>query len=770
MLQILKRYHKLIIVIMVVVAMIFYFQYVYSSNLLQQLNEEKAESSMEQIHTEFSWWMTDKKNIVKNSATFIGIVDNQQRILSYLEDTLAEHSELNALYYLSADNQMINASGFVPPADMDARERPWYRMAMEKQNLIITDAFLNVTEDDLIISIAMPVYNQQEQITGVVSADLSLLLISDMLATNTNISGSKSFLLDQNDFLIASSDPGISEAPYENQNMDTFSFEKMIIAGESGYLSSLPLNDQGWTLLFFVPSDYLLEPSNTLRAFMLASLLVFLITLLTFMFLQRKMITEPLIAMEKEKNEEIKIEKINFEALFKNSTDAIAIVDIQNRIMDINEKFTKLFQYTLEETKGIDIDTLIVTEEKINEAKSFTEDLFQEKVDSVETVRFDKFGNPKEVELKGVPIVLNGKIVGGYASYTDISQRKAAERETLYISYHDQLTGVYNRRYFENKLKEIDTPENLPLTIVMADLNGLKLANDAFGHALGDKLLVKTAEIIKDHLGEKDFVARTGGDEFIIVMPESDEEVGRDFINRVSQVIYDTYINSIDMSVSFGWDTKHTKEESIHDTLNKAENYMYKRKLSEGPSMVSSTIKIIINTLHEKNERERQHSERVSKICMDIGEAMGFDKEQLSVLNLVGLMHDIGKIGIDENILNKEGKLTKEEYEEIKKHPEIGYRILSSTNEMSDLAIFTLSHHERWDGTGYPKGIKGLDIPLVSRILAIADAFDAMTSGRPYRDPQTVEFAVSELKKGSGTQFDPTIVEIFTEKVLQKYI
>jgi HD-GYP domain-containing protein (c-di-GMP phosphodiesterase class II) len=155
---------------------------------------------------------------------------------------------------------------------------------------------------------------------------------------------------------------------------------------------------------------------------------------------------------------------------------------------------------------------------------------------------------------------------------------------------------------------------------------------------------------------------------------------------------------------------------------------------------------------------------------MEIGKAIGFDSEQLSVLNLVGLVHDIGKIGINENILNKAGPLTEAEYEEMKRHPQIGYRILSSTNEMSDLAFYTLCHHERWDGKGYPKGIKGVEIPMVSRIIAVADAYDAMTSERPYREPQSVQSAVSELQKFSGTQFDPDVVDVFVEKVLKDYL
>lgn len=770
MIQIFKRYYKLIIVIMIFVITIFCLQFLYSSHVLQELNEEKVESSMMFINTDVSKWLDAKTTIVDDSERFIRIVNDEEKILSYLEEKLSNNSELNSIYYLSADNRMINATGWAPAPGKDMRVRPWYQKAISEDRLIFTEAFLNASENDMIVSIAKPVYNEDRQLQGVVSADLSLGVLNGILAQNTEIPQSLSFLVDGDGLVIASSDPDRIAFQDQMSYSGGLSFEKNTIAGNPGFLSSTYITDQNWQLFFFVPSEYMLQPVNTLQGFLIVTLIFFLAIMLLYVILQKKMIADPLVAFEKNISDEIRAERNNFESLFKNSSDAIAIVDRENRVMEINEKFTQLFKYTLEEIKGIDIDLLIATEEKMEEARSFTELLFKDKVDSVETIRFDKDKNPKEVEVKGVPILLNGEVVGGYGIYTDISRRKEVEREILWISYHDQLTGLYNRRYFETRIREINQPENLPTSVVMADLNGLKLANDAFGHATGDRLLVKTGEMISAHLKGNDFVARTGGDEFIVVMLNADDEDAREFVSRVNRTILENNGDSIDLSVSFGWDTKTKLDQSIHNVINKAENYMYKRKLSEGPSMVSSTIKIIINTLHEKNEREKQHSDRVSRICMEIGKAMGFDPEQVSVLNLVGLVHDIGKIGIDENILNKAGPLTEAEYEEMKRHPQIGYRILSSTNEMSDLAFYTLCHHERWDGKGYPKGIKGVEIPLVSRIIAVADAYDAMTSERPYREPQSVQSAVSELQKFSGTQFDPDVVDVFVEKVIKEYL
>lgn len=147
---------------------------------------------------------------------------------------------------------------------------------------------------------------------------------------------------------------------------------------------------------------------------------------------------------------------------------------------------------------------------------------------------------------------------------------------------------------------------------------------------------------------------------------------------------------------------------------------------------------------------------------------MNLDKDNVNQLRTAGLMHDIGKIGIEDKILNKDGKLNNHEWLEIKRHPEIGYRILSSANEFSKLADCVLEHHERWDGKGYPKGIDGLSISLQARIIAIADAYDAMTSERAYRKALSIEEAIAELRKYSGTQFDPEIVKVFIEKVMGK--
>ena len=348
----------------------------------------------------------------------------------------------------------------------------------------------------------------------------------------------------------------------------------------------------------------------------------------------------------------------------------------------------------------------------------------------------------------------------------DITGKKMLENSLEYLSYNDQLTGLKNRRFYEEELKRIDVKENLPLTLALGDVNGLKLINDSFGHVAGDELISKVAEIIKKGCRTGDIVARLGGDEFIILLPKTDGYKADKIIKNINKLAQKEKIRNLDISISFGYETKYCETEDCQEVFRKAEDYMYKRKLFESPSMRGKTVNTIINTLNEKNKREEQHSVRVSELCKSMGESLDLTERKIYELKTAGLLHDIGKIAIEEHILNKPGKLTDDEYKEIKRHPEIGYRILSTVNEMSEVAEYVLLHHEAWNGKGYPKGLKGEDIPIESRIIAIADAYDAMTSERSYRKPLSEDFAIEELRKNAGIQFDSELVKVFVEKVL----
>ena len=340
--------------------------------------------------------------------------------------------------------------------------------------------------------------------------------------------------------------------------------------------------------------------------------------------------------------------------------------------------------------------------------------------------------------------------------------------EISYLSYHDFLTEIYNRRFCEEEIKRLNTLRNLPISIIVGDINGLKLINDTFGHHEGDKLLEKAAITIKSACRIDDIVARWGGDEFIILLPKTKKEEAEVIVNRIKYLYSVEHTNGIQGSISFGWDTKQTMDQEIAKVFKNAEDDMYRNKTCENESVRSNMIKTIIKTLHEKNPREEMHSKRVSELCQEIGKEIGLSEIEIRMLKVGGLLHDIGKIAIEEGILNKREKLTDQEWNEIKRHPEIGCRILSSSHEMQELAEYILAHHEKWDGTGYPKGLKGEVIPRIARIIALADSYDAMTNERPYRKALSEEVVINEICKNAGIQFDPQIAKVFVEKVLNK--
>ncbi len=343
----------------------------------------------------------------------------------------------------------------------------------------------------------------------------------------------------------------------------------------------------------------------------------------------------------------------------------------------------------------------------------------------------------------------------------DISQQVEAEQKLLYMSEHDYLTDLYNRRYFENMLKRFDSKKYLPLSIIMADVNGLKIVNDSFGHFKGDELLIRTAQILRENTNSQAVISRLGGDEFVVLLPNSDKIYVESWIRNIKDKNVHDDKSIIGLSVSYGYAVKEKPDQDIKTILKLAEDNMYRNKITESSSMRYKSVDLIMNALFAKSPREMNHSKRVSDLCESIGKAVFTNQNDINQIRIAGLLHDIGKIGIDENILNKNGKLTFEEFNEIKKHSEIGFRILSSVSEFSELAKYILQHHEKYDGTGYPHGLAGKNISLQGRIMAVADAYDAMTSDRSYRKGMSHSQAVAELKRCSSTQFDEEIVNIF---------
>ncbi len=471
---------------------------------------------------------------------------------------------------------------------------------------------------------------------------------------------------------------------------------------------------------------------------------------------------EQIIATE----QEARRQKLNFEALFINNQNAVAMMDQDHKVRNVNEAFTQLFGYELQEIEGLNLDDVISNNNESRlEASEYTLRMFDGQLIDVEGTRYTKENEPVEVKIQGVPMTHHGYMVGAFGIYTNIGTAKAEERYRHYLSTHDDLTGLYNRAYFNRKILEEQQLGTYPLTIMIVDVNGLKLINDAFGIKIGDELLVETAKAISalsnQLSSESCLLARYGGDEFIILVKNKTKDEIAHISKEIKAVCHQIKLNDVEVSVSVGWSQKFSSKEDIIAVLRLAEDDLYKHKIMEGSSIKGKTIYTIINTLHETNKREEEHSRRVSVLSEKFGEALNLSEREMTALKSMSLLHDVGKIAIDEKILNKPSALTNSEYNELKRHPEIGYRILSSVVEMSEIAEYVLSHHERWDGKGYPRGLVGEEIPYLARVISIVDAFDAMTSNRPYRDAQDIKWALDELQKNSGSQFDPELVPVF---------
>ncbi len=358
-----------------------------------------------------------------------------------------------------------------------------------------------------------------------------------------------------------------------------------------------------------------------------------------------------------------------------------------------------------------------------------------------------------------------GNVYGKVVVFRDVTEKNDRMKRIEYLSYHDQLTSLYNRRFFDEELKRIDTERNLPLSIVMLDVNGLKLTNDAFGHQIGDRLLKKVANILKLEFRADDIVARIGGDEFAVLLPKTSRDELMPILERVKYAADHSKLENIVISFSAGSETKMRHSENIVDVFIRAENEMYRNKIIESKMIRNRTIQMILKALSEKCIKNNIQHSQVKHWCTMIGHGLHLSPEELKELDIVALIYDIGKISISDELLSKPDKLTETEYDKIKKHPEVSYQILKSVEQYANIAEYALSYHERWNGSGYPRKLSGEEIPRFSRIIAVADTYEALISERPYRPAMQPCNALNYIQSKSNIEFDPNIVNVFVDQL-----
>ena len=381
-----------------------------------------------------------------------------------------------------------------------------------------------------------------------------------------------------------------------------------------------------------------------------------------------------------------------------------------------------------------------------------------------ETILYSDDGTEIYTEAVKVPVIdKDGDVAGVVGLILDVTEKKEAEEKLKRLSFTDILTGLYNRTYFEEKAQELLREEYLPVGVIMGDANGLKLVNDTLGHSQGDALLKLIANLLKDVCSERQLIFRTGGDEFVILVPNTTEYECEHIIRKIFKQCRNYKHDLIDVSISLGSSITDNLNKSIYDALKEADDKVYRQKLLQKNSLSSSMMYSLQMGLQTKSLETEEHTDRVLEHSLAIGERLYLPMSVMDELTLVAKLHDIGKIGISEDILLKQGKLTDDEFEIVKTHAEKGYRIIKASNQLDNVAKGVLTHHERWDGKGYPLELKGEGIPLIARIVSVADSYDAMTNNTIYKKTLSKEEAIEEMKRCAGKQFDPNIIKVFVE-------
>lgn len=449
-------------------------------------------------------------------------------------------------------------------------------------------------------------------------------------------------------------------------------------------------------------------------------------------------------------------------ALIEASPLAIVTLDSEGRIMSWNPAAEEMFGWREQEVLGL--TSPIVPQGKKLEARTLLKQTLAGKpVYGAEVVRIKKDGSFITCSLSNAVVRnIKGQAIGVVAIIADISEQKRKEEQLRYLSLHDTLTAIYNRTYFEQEMRRLQNGRNEAVGMIICDVDGLKLYNDSMGHDVGDELLQAAARVIKGSFRESDMVARIGGDEFAVLLPDTDVPTAEKACERIraGMTAYNEQNGKLYLSMSVGF-AVHKHPVNMEELYKEADNNMYREKLQRSQHLRNGAVHLLLKALSARDFVRDGHIDRMEQMVADFAQILGLERERLADVRLFARFHDIGKVAIPESIIMKAEPLTVGELSEMRRHPEVGHRIALSSPDLAPVADWILKHHEWWDGEGYPLGLKGHEIPLECRMLAIADAYDALTNRRPYREAKPAEYAYAELRNCAGRQFDPNLVEPF---------
>lgn len=477
-----------------------------------------------------------------------------------------------------------------------------------------------------------------------------------------------------------------------------------------------------------------------------------------------------------QKTDELRWSEKKFRASFEGTHDAIYIATKAGIMVDCNQNAAELFGYTKEELKELKPAELYPEQQPDgSDSAVLLREITASVIDSGNLLKFEMMHRRQDGTLFWGEIALKAYRLGSdtviQANISDITERKSVISHLEYLSMHDQLTGLYNRNFFDLELERLKDKMAYPITLISCDVDGLKLINDSLGHETGDQLLKKCAAVLAASLRNSDKLARVGGDEFCVIMPNTKRTVGEEIAQRIKINIesYNRQEPDLPLGLSLGLATAEHEGMEFKDLFRQADDRMYRDKRKRSDSIRNRVVEGLLDSLADRDNLTNGHAERLDELCLLMAQHVQLSDEQRENLVLLARIHDLGKVGIPDYILNKPGPLTEDEWRLIKEHPEKGFRIAGSSPELAGIADLILKHHERWDGQGYPLGLSGENIPLECRILALADAFDMMTSERPYAAAKSYDQAFAEIAREAGHQFDPHLAEIFIEIVRAKY-
>lgn len=463
--------------------------------------------------------------------------------------------------------------------------------------------------------------------------------------------------------------------------------------------------------------------------------------------------------------------EVNYRKIFEENFVGIEIYNKEGKLTAINNACLEMFGIDdKKEVLGFSLfnDPNIPEEEKQKIIKTGKTDFVIDfKFDLVEEKKLYKTNETgtKHLFVKIRKINFEQNEIGYMVFVTDVTYIYNKEKELDYLANHDILTNLKNRYYFEKYLEKEINIKDYPITLIMGDIDGLKIINDSLGHTEGDRYIKEISKKLTKTFHSAECISRIGGDEFIIIYKNFDEEYIKTVIKKAVDEISTIHYDIVKPTVSFGYSILYNDDKDIYFAYKEAENKMYKTKLFKKASSRNDTLKSLLKVLEHRTHENAKHGRQIENLAVKIALKMGLSYQIIDEIRILSKLHDIGKIGIPDSILNKKDKLNEEEWKIMQTHSEIGFRIASSINQIHTIAKGILHIHEWWNGNGYPTGLEGEQIPIISRIVAVADAYDSMTSNRVYRTKLTKEQAVNLIISESGTHFDPIIVDYFVKVI-----